>query len=159
MRMYLNVLILSLTGARLNKQSLLQRIDAIEQQLQDMRTEIVTDDAAEEEIVEVANQGPWRRQMLEKLYPHIEQLPGVIALLDLTAEHAPEYVPYEEVKRRSGLTDRQQRNDHAALTRMATKVLGQRTWPVAWQQTAAGPMRYWMPVRMAAWWRELRKGC
>ncbi len=142
----------------MNKQNLLRRIDAIDQLLQDMRTEVLADGSAEEEIVQVTGQGAWRRQMIAELYPHIEHLRGVLALLDLTAEHAPEPVLYEEVKRRSGLTDRQQRNDHAALTRTATAVFGRRTWPVAWQQASDGAMRYWMPVRMAAWWRELRKG-
>lgn len=140
------------------KQSLLRRIDAIDQLLQDMRNEVLTDDSAGEEIVQVAGQGAWRRQMVEELYPHIEHLRGVLALLDLAAEHAPEPVPYDEVKRCSGLTDRQQRNDHAALTRTATAIFGRKTWPVAWQQASDGALRYWMPARMATWWRELRTG-
>jgi hypothetical protein len=101
--------------------------------------------------------GAWQRPMLVELYPHIEHLQGVLALLDVTAEHAPEPVSYEEVKLRSGLTDRQQRNDHAALTLAAKKAFGRRTWPVAWQQTSEGAMRYWMPSRMATWWKEIRK--
>ena len=140
----------------MNKQSLLRRIDAIEQQLQDMRREVLEDGAAEE-VVQVTGQGAWQRPMLVELYPHIEHLRGVLALLDLTAEHAPEPVSYEEVKRRSGLTDRQQRNDHAALTLAAKKTFGRRTWPVAWQQTSEGALRYWMPARMATWWKEIRK--
>ena len=141
----------------MNRQSLLRRIAAMEQQLQDMRKEVLEDGAAEEEVVQVTGQGAWQRSTLAELYPHVEHLHGVLALLDLTAEHAPEPVAYEEVKRRSGLTDRQQRNDHAALTLATKKVFGRRTWPVAWQQTSEGAMRYWMPVRMATWWNEIRK--
>ena len=141
----------------MNKQNLLRRIDAIEQQLKDMRNEVLADDKTDDDIVQVIGQGAWQRQMLAELYPHIEHLRGVHALLDLTAENAPESVSYDEVKRRSGLTDRQQRNDHAALTRTATRVFGRRTWPVAWQQTSDGAMRYWMPARMANWWVEIRK--
>jgi len=140
-----------------NKQSLLRRIDAMEQQLQDMRREVLEDSAAKEEVIQITGQGAWQRPMLVELYPHIEHLRGVLALLDLTAEHAPEPVYYEEVKRRSGLTDRQQRNDHAALTLAAKKAFGRRTWPVAWQQTSEGATRYWMPARMATWWKEIRK--
>lgn len=128
----------------------------MEQQLQDMRKEVLEDSAADEEVVQVTGQGAWQRSTLAELYPHVEHLRGVLALLDLTAEHAPEPVTYEEVKRRSGLTDRQQRNDHAALTLAAKKAFGRRTWPVAWQQTSEGAMRYWMPVRMATWWNEIR---
>jgi hypothetical protein len=67
-------------------------------------------------------------------------------------------VSYDDIKRRSGLNDRQQRNDHAALTRTVTKVFGRRTWPVSWRQTSDGTTQYWMPTRMAAWWQQLRKG-
>jgi hypothetical protein len=139
------------------KQSLLRRIDAMEQQLQDMRAEVLADDALEEDIVQVPGQGAWQRHMLAELYPHMEHLRGVLALLDLAAERAPEPVSYEEVKRRSSLTDRQQRNDHSALTRATKEVFGRRTWPFAWQQTSDGSLRYWMPVRMAAWWEAIRK--
>jgi hypothetical protein len=140
-----------------DKQSLLRRIDAMQQQLQDMKREVLADGAAEDEVVQVTGQGAWRRPMLAELYSHVEHLRGVLALLDLTAERAPEPVSYEEIKRRSGLTDRQQRNDHAALTLASKKAFGGRIWPVAWQQTAEGAMRYWMPSKMATWWKEIRK--
>jgi hypothetical protein len=141
-----------------DKQSVLRRLDAMEQLLEDMRADILSDEVAEDEVVQVPGQGPWQRQMLAELYPHIEHLNGVLALLDQTAQHAPEPVPYEEIKRRSGLNDRQQRSDHSALTRITKEVFGQRTWPVAWRQTSDGAMQYWMPARMADWWRKLRKG-
>lgn len=142
----------------MNKQSLLRRLEAIEQLLQDMRTDILADEVAKIEVVQVPGQGAWRRDMLVELYPHIEQLPGVLALMDLISEHAPESVSYAEIKQRSGLSDRQQRSDHAALTRIAKRIFDRRTWPFAWRQTADGAMQYWMPARMADWWHELRKG-
>lgn len=148
-------------GPGMNKQqSLLRRLEAIEQLLQDMRNDILTDEVedVEVEIVQVPGQGAWHRQMLVEFCPYIEHLPGVLALMDLASEHAPEPVSYAEIKLRSGLSDRQQRNDHAALTRIAKQVFGRRTWPFAWRQTADGAMQYWMPTRMADWWRELRKG-
>jgi hypothetical protein len=141
----------------IDQQSLLRRLDAMEQLLQDMRSEILADETGADEVVQVPRQGAWRRQMLTELYPHIEHLKGVLALLDATAERAPEEVSYEEIKRRSGLNDRQQRSNHSALTRTANQILGQKTWPVTWRQTSDGAMRYWMPARMADWWRELRK--
>ncbi len=142
----------------MNKQSLLRRLDAIEQLLEDMRNEIRADDGPEEEIVQVKGQGGWDRGMLDELYPHIEGLPGVLALMDLIAERAPDEASYEEVKQRSGLDDRGQRNDHSALTRTTTRIFGRRTWPFAWRQAADGSMNYSMPMRMADWWRELRQG-
>jgi transcriptional regulator with XRE-family HTH domain len=114
--------------------------------------------AAEIEVVQIPGQGAWQRQMLVELYPHIEHLPGVLALMDLTSERAPESVSYTEIKQRSGLSDRQQRSDHAALTRTAKRIFERRTWPLAWRQTADGATQYWMPARMADWWRELRRG-
>jgi hypothetical protein len=100
----------------------------------------------------------WYQGMLVELYPHISHLAGVVALLDETAEYAPDYVTYAQVKARSGLSDREQRNAHAALTRTSVSVFGHKTWPLAWQESAASEMRYWMPERIAEWWRAIRAG-
>jgi hypothetical protein len=136
--------------------SLLRRIDAMEQMLHDMRREILSAHAQDSDVVQVPRQGPWYRAMLVELYPHVVNMPGALALLDETAERAPTYVTYQQVRSRSGLSDREQRNEHAALTRLSVAVFGHRTWPVAWQQAANGEMRYWMPAQLAGWWRELR---
>jgi hypothetical protein len=136
----------------------LRRIDAMQQMLQDLRSDILSDDAVSDEVVQVPGQGEWRRSMLAKLYPYVENSRGVVTLFDMLAERAPEPATYHEVLRKTGLADRQQRNEHAALTRSSVKLFSERTWPIAWRQASDGTMHYWMPVRLADWWRELRGG-
>lgn len=140
----------------MSEASLLRRIDAMEQMLHDMRREILSAHVEDDDLVQVPRQGAWYRGMLAELYPHVVDMPGVLALFNEAAEHAPEYVTYQQVRSRSGLSDRQQRNEHAALTRLSATVFGRKTWPLAWQQAANGEMRYWMPARLAEWWRDLR---
>lgn len=140
----------------MDKSAVLRRIDAMEQLLQDLRNDVLTDDSPEEESVEIPRQGKWRRSMLAGLRPHIEHLPGVIALFDLTAERAPQQVTYADVIARSGLSDRAQRNDHARLSWVTKELFGAKTWPLEWQQAGDGEMRYRMPASVARWWREVR---
>jgi len=94
--------------------------------------------------------------MLEALYPHIEHLAGALALLDVTAEHAPHAVTYQEVLNRSGLPDQEQRNDHTRLSWATKQLWGHKMWPLEWQQAANGELRYRMPTKIAHWWRDIR---
>jgi hypothetical protein len=141
-----------------DRTAVLRRIDAMEQMLQDLRSDVLADDALSDEVVQVPGQGPWRRSMLAELYPHVEHLRGVVALFDMLAERTPDVATYHEVMGKTGLADRQQRSEHAALTRVSVKLFGKRTWPIAWRQASDGTIQYWMPTRLADWWRELRKG-
>jgi hypothetical protein len=138
----------------MDKNAVLRRIDAIEQMLRDLRTDVMTEDSGAEEAVEVPGQGTWRRSMLADLRPDLQHLRGVVALLDLAAERAPQQVTYKEVLARSGLSDREQRNDHTRLSWATKRRWGAKTWPVEWQQAADGEMRYRMPDDIARWWRE-----
>jgi hypothetical protein len=142
----------------MNVHTVLRRIDAMEQLLHDLRADVLKTEATTEEIAQVPGQGAWRRQMLVDLLPQVEHLRGVVTLLDLTAEKAPEAVAYQDVLERSGLSEQQQRNEHARLTKLATALFGRRTWPVqAWQQASDGVMRYRMPTKVAEWWTDVRR--
>lgn len=138
----------------MDRNAVLRRIDAMEQMLRDLRNDVLTDDRSADEMVEIPGQGTWRRSMLVELRPQIQHLPGAVALLDLAAERAPQQVTYGEVLARSGLSDREQRNDHTRLSWMTKKLFGAKTWPVEWQQAANGEMRYRMHPDVARWWRE-----
>jgi hypothetical protein len=140
----------------MDRAAILRRIDAIEQLLADMRADLQVEDELEEDSVEIPRQGTWRRRMLADLYPNIEHRPGVMALLDVAAENSPNQVPYGQVRARSGLSDRDQRNDHAALSTTTARLFPAKTWPLeCWQ--ASEEMMYRMPVKIAAWWQELRR--
>src|ERR1700738_1958627 len=68
-------------GSRMmDRVTVLRRIDAIEQLLQDLRSDVLADDRVRDEVVQVPGQGAWRRPMLAELYPYVEHLGGVIAL-------------------------------------------------------------------------------
>lgn len=143
----------------MDKDAVKRRFETLEQLLHDLRNEVLAEDGPTEETVKVSErQGTWKRSDLEALYPLIEHLPGALALLDVTAEHSPQPVTYQEVLRRSGLPDQQQRNDHTRLS-WATKKLfidGGKRWPLDWQQAANGEMRYRMSAKIAQWWKDIR---
>jgi hypothetical protein len=143
----------------MDKDAVLRRIDTLEQTLRDLRNDVLADDTPAEEAVKVSErQGVWRRSDLEGLYPLIEHIPGAIALLDVTAEHAPHAATYQEVLRRSGLSDQEQRSDHTRLSWATKKLLGsKKRWPLDWQQAANGELRYRMPTKVARWWQDIRR--
>ena len=138
----------------MDRSAVLRRIDAIEQMLRDLRNDVLTDDRGADEMVEIPGQGTWRRSMLVELRPKIHHLRGVVALLDLAAERAPQQVTYADVLARSGLSDREQRNDHTRLSWVTKKLFGKKKWPVEWQQAGNGEMRYRMHADVARWWQE-----
>jgi hypothetical protein len=143
----------------MDKDAVLRRIDELVRKLGELRNEVLAVDGPAEEAVTVSErQGAWKRSDLEALFLLIEHLPGALALLDVTAEHAPHAATYEEVLHRSGLSDQEQRNDHTRLS-WATKKLfrGGKRWPLDWQQAANGEMRYRMPTKVSRWWQDIRR--
>jgi hypothetical protein len=137
----------------LDNEELALRIEEIEGALRRLREDLLSTD----ESVDVLGQGAWRRSMLIALYPHLSNSPGVLALLDEAADHPEEVVSYVAVRNRSGLTDQEQRNEHASLSRLTSRVLGRKIWPLsAWQDPADGIMCYRMSSVVAKWWTELR---
>lgn len=141
----------------MNKTVVLRRIDALEQMIRDLRNDVLADDESDAETVDVGRQGTWSLHNLQDLYPSIEHLTGVTALLDLAAERSPEIVTFQGVLARSGLTEREQSSDHSRLS-WATKRLfdGEKRWPVDNWQGVDGEMHYRMPTLIAQWWRALR---
>jgi hypothetical protein len=139
-----------------NKAAVLRRIDALEQMLRDLRSDVLTDDESGSESIDVGRQGTWHLSDLQGLYPSIEHLAGVTALFDLAAERSPDVVTFREVLARSGLSDKEQSNDHARLSWATKRLLGQKRWPVDNWQAADGEMHYRMPNLIAQWWRMIR---
>jgi hypothetical protein len=136
--------------------TILRRIDAMEQMLRDLRNDVLAGEEADGEVVDLGRQGTWRFGMLAELLPHIEHLPGVMALLDLTAERSPEVVTFSEVLERSGLPEKQQSGDHSRLSWAARRLFDRKTWPLDCWQAANGEMHYRMPTAIAGWWRTIR---
>jgi hypothetical protein len=135
----------------MKKLALLRRVDAIQQLLDDLRNDILADDT--EEAIEVPGQGTWRLSMIAELKANIQHLPGALALFDLAAEAAPKWVSYSEILERSGLNDRDQRNEHIRLSWVTKRLFsGEKIWPVEW--AADGEMSYRMLDVVARWWRE-----
>lgn len=136
----------------MDKAAVLRRIDAMEQMLRDLRNDVLDED----EVVDLGRQGSWRFAMLNDLFPHVEHLPGAMALLDLTAERSPEVVTFGEVLERSGLSERRQSGDHSRLSWAARRLFDRKTWPLECWQAADGVMHYRMPTAIAEWWRTIR---
>jgi hypothetical protein len=139
-----------------DKTSVLRRIDAMEQLLRDLRADVLAGDEPSTEVVDVGRQGSWHFRNLEDLYPSIEHLAGVTALFDLAAERSPEIVTFREVLARSGLSEREQSNDHMRLSWATKRLLGKKRWPVDNWQAADGEMHYRMPTQIAQWWQTIR---
>lgn len=98
-----------------------------------------------------AKQGAWTEQMIRSLVLGTVGLPGAQALLRVTARNAGHWVLYEDVRTESGLSAREQRNHHAALSRISRGIVGYATWPMETKQLADGPMSYRMPVGIGVW--------
>ncbi len=121
----------------------------------------LVDDLDGSDAVQVPRQGRWTRTMLSQLWPRVSHLPGVRALFSATAAAENQPVTFSEVLKQSGLTEQQQRNEHARMTRVTRELFGSKTWPIeAWQgspQTGGGPaeMVYRMGGTVARWYRML----
>jgi hypothetical protein len=112
------------------------------------------------DAVEVPRQGRWTKAAVQQLWDGSKHLPGVVALFEELAAHPGEDVSLDAVRERSGLDEKQQRNEHARMSRVSTSLFGAKRWPFrAWQGPAiaggkAG-MVYRMDVTVAQWWTEI----
>ena len=114
-----------------------------------------------DEAVVVPGQGTFTRSGFVTLVNNVAHLDGIRALFDVTAEHAGQTVLFSEVTARSGLSPKQQGNEHARMSRVASDLFGQRIWPVTcWQgpvaESGVAEMCYRMDPRVAEWWKAVR---
>ena len=93
----------------------------------------------------------------------MDHLPGVRALFEATAERPDQKITFTEILQRSRPPERQQSNEHAALSRISAQLLEEKRWPVENSQgssdstTGKAEMLYWMDSRVAAWWRDITR--
>ncbi|WP_328561012.1 hypothetical protein [Streptomyces coelicoflavus] len=137
--------------------SALADLESLNTKLNGLLAEIDGTDTA----VDLGRQGLWTKAQVELLWRKSNHLPGVRALFEVTAERPDEKIAFTEVLQRSGLPERQQSNEHAALSRISAQLFKEKRWPIENTQgssdTATGKaeMLYWMDGRVAAWWREV----
>ncbi|MFI1567915.1 hypothetical protein ACH4ZX_33665 [Streptomyces sp. NPDC020490] len=111
--------------------------------------------------VDLGRQGLWTKAQVELLWHRVNHLPGVRALFEATAERPGEKVTFTEILERSKLPERQQSNEHAALSRISAQLFKEKRWPIENSQggsdstTGKAEMLYWMDSRVAAWWRDI----
>src|SRR4051812_4516108 len=111
--------------------------------------------------VDLGRQGLWTKAQVELLWHRVNHLPGVRALFEATAERPDEKVTFTEILERSKLPERQQSNEHAALSRISAQLFREKRWPIENSQggsdstTGKAEMLYWMDSRVAAWWRDI----
>ncbi|MFJ1550715.1 hypothetical protein [Streptomyces sp. NPDC088246] len=111
--------------------------------------------------VNIPRQGLWTREQVSLLWGRVRHLAGVRALFEVAVERTGETVTFTEVLERSGLDERQQRNEHARLSRVAAELFGEKRWPIEnWQGSYNGnsgksEMLYRMDPQVADWWRGL----
>ncbi|MFE1294038.1 hypothetical protein [Streptomyces sp. NPDC058731] len=111
--------------------------------------------------VDLGRQGLWTKAQVELLWHKVNHLSGVRALFEATAERPDEKVTFTEILERSKLPERQQRNEHAALSRISAQLFKEKRWPIENSQggsdstTGKAEMLYWMDSRVAAWWRDI----
>ncbi|WP_030845101.1 hypothetical protein [Streptomyces sp. NRRL F-4474] len=116
-----------------------------------------------ETAIDLGRQGLWTKAQVSLLWSRVDHLPGVRALFEVTAERPDEKITFTEVLQRSGLPERQQSNEHAALSRISGQLFKEKRWPIENSQggsdstTGKAEMLYWMDSRVAAWWRDIAK--
>lgn len=115
--------------------------------------EVLSNDGTE--TVSVPGQGEWTHQDVRQVWRLTEHMPGARALLHLTALAALEPgkpVTFSEVVEQTpGMTSKQQRADHAGLSRMTRAIFGSKRWPLEAWQHADGEARYRMHPTVAGW--------
>lgn len=111
--------------------------------------------------VDLGRQGIWTMEQVEAFWEGVKHLPGACAMLEITAEEPGQQVTFRRLTERSGLSDEQQRNEHARMSRVSAKLFGAKRWPIEnWQSSsinASGKaeMIYKMNPTIARWWREI----
>jgi predicted TIM-barrel fold metal-dependent hydrolase len=122
--------------------------------------DLIDDLEAEDITIQVLRQGPWTKHMLEQLWSSVDHLSGIQALFEVTAENQNQMVLFSQVRARSGLSPRQQANEHARMSRISTELFGRQTWPIenrqgSKQESGIAEMQYRMGATVAGWWRDL----
>ncbi|MFD8767137.1 hypothetical protein ACFV03_51045 [Streptomyces mirabilis] len=113
--------------------------------------------------IDLGRQGLWTKAQVALLWSRANHLPGVRALFEATAERPNEKLTFSEILQRSGLAERQQSNEHAALSRISGQLFNEKRWPIENSQggtdsaTGKAEMLYWMDSRVAAWWRDITR--
>jgi AMMECR1 domain-containing protein len=111
--------------------------------------------------IDLGRQGLWTKAQIALLWGKVNHLPGVRALFEATAARPDEKVTFTELLERSGLPERQQSNEHAALSRISAQLFKEKRWPIENIQggsdsaTGKAEMLYWMDRRVAEWWRAI----
>jgi len=111
----------------------------------------IQDQAADSIYIDV-RQGSWTRSMLEQFRREISPYDGAVELLRYAADNAGTEVNFREFLSQSALTDRQVRSELGAISKVARKLFGRKSWPVRTRQGSDGVMRYFMPESIAEWW-------
>ena len=111
------------------------------------------------EGVQVPRQGRWTKNRLNTFWTSVEHLPGVQALFATAAATPNQTVTFKDVLARSELGERQQRSEHARMTRIARELFNDKSWPI---ENFQGPptehgaqMVYRMGETVAGWWQEI----
>lgn len=97
-------------------------------------------------------QGTWTPSMLNQLRLEIYPYPAAVELLQFAAENAGQEVTYRDFLLRSDLSDTQVRAELGAMSKVARRLFGKKTWPIRTRQASDGVMRYLMPEGIAEWW-------
>lgn len=103
----------------------------------------------------------WPKNHITQLEQEIHN-PTVLALLDLAAERADNWISFDEVYRKAGRTKREAMGDLAGFTQLIKRCFKQNEegwWPVNIQQgtTPRGKqLQYFMPSEIAGYWKEAR---
>ncbi len=99
----------------------------------------------------------WTRADIGKLKKSVKN-PTVRAMLDLTAAHASEWVPYEDVCSAASRDWASVRGDLAGFSQLLRRKFskeGRDKWPVEVEWRASGT-RYRMPLALARLWSEAK---
>ena len=109
-------------------------------------------DRTEDSVYIDYRQGAWTAAMLEQFRREIYPYPAAVGLLQFAAQHAGVEVNYRDFLQQSEWTDTQVRSELGAISKVARKLFGKKTWPVRTRQGSNGVMRYFMPEGIAKWW-------
>lgn len=136
--------------------SLLDEVEAMTTRLRPVLSELDSTDA-----IQVPRQGSWTKALIDRLWGHVDHLPGVRALFEATAARPNEVVSFDQILQRSGLSKRQQRNEHARLSRVASELFREKRGPIQNRQgpvretTGRAEMLYLIGGTVAGWWEEV----
>jgi hypothetical protein len=105
--------------------------------------------------VVVPGQGSWTQPMVARL---LDQLPydGVLALFDMCADRAGQWVPKADAEQAHDIAPVQLRNELGALSKATKRIFGTLNWPVEYK-TEKAVYYYRMDPKIADWWTSARE--